>query len=55
MLPNTLRSLRDPEALSFFATTLAVLGAAVFVGSLVAVAISAGRRFSSSENIRLTR
>ena len=54
-LPNTLRVLRDPAALSFFATALAVIAAAVFVGSAVALVIRAGRRFSSTQNIRLTR
>jgi hypothetical protein len=54
-LPNTLRVLRDPEALSFSGTALGVMAAAVFVGSVVALAISIGRRFSSPQNIRLTR
>jgi len=54
-LPNTLRLLRDPEALSFFGTTLAVIAAAVFVGSVVALVIRVGRLFSPTQNIRLTR
>ena len=54
-LPNTLRVLRDPEALSFFGTTLGVIAAAVFIGSAVALVIRVGRRFSSSQNVRLTR
>jgi hypothetical protein len=55
MLPNTLRVLRDPEALSFFGIALGVIGAAVLVGSVVALAIGVGRRFSPSQNTRLTR
>jgi hypothetical protein len=40
----------DPEAVSFFGTA-----AVVFVGSAVALAIRVDRRFSSSQNVRLTR
>lgn len=55
ILWNARHTLRDPETLSFFGTTLAVAAAALFVGSAVALVIRAVRRFSPDDQVRLTR
>jgi hypothetical protein len=44
---NAVRSLRDPEALRFFAVTIVVVAAVAAVGSVAAVVLVAVRRFLS--------
>ena len=46
-IPNTIRTVRDPEALEFFATAIVVLAVPLTVGAIVALAIRAGRRSSA--------
>lgn len=46
-LPNIVRTVRDAEALEFFAIAIVVLAVPLAVGSIVALAMRAGRRSSA--------
>ena len=43
-IANTIRALREPDTLQFFAVSLAVLAVPIAVGSIVAVPVLALRR-----------